>query len=202
MKPHRRLRHRKWLAALGCAALLPVCLTVGGAGPAGAAATAPQAFPVVSADYLYGQLYSMAKDFSYRISGADGDPRNAADAFNLPPTVNGWQELLAYWKAALTNQQVNTAFASFATVTDHYFRRTGGYRFDSDDAEATIPGATCAGQRVLLAAHPDETPVPTDIVGLIDSGTTSGTTCNHSSIRSSRRSLPQRSMSMHRCKCW
>lgn len=40
----------------------------------------------------------------------------------------------------------------------------------------TIPGASCAGQRVLLAAHPDETPVPTDIVGLIDSGTTSGTT--------------------------
>jgi len=176
MKPYRRLRRRKWLAALGCAALLPVCLTVGGAGPAGAAATAPQAFPVVGADYLYGQLYSMAKDFSYRISGADGDPRNAADAFNLPPTVNGWQELLAYWKAALTNQQVNTRLASFATVTDHYFRRTGGYRFDSDDAEATIPGSTCAGQRVLLAAHPDETPVPTDIVGLIDSGTTSGTT--------------------------
>ncbi len=29
----------------------------------------------------------------------------------------------------------------------------------------TIPGATCAGQRVMLAAHPDETPVPTDIVG-------------------------------------
>jgi len=118
----------------------------------------------------------MAKDFSYRISGADGDPRNAADAFNLPPTVNGWQELLAYWKATLTSQQVNTRLANFATVTDHYFRRTGGYRFDSDDAEATIPGATCAGQRVLLAAHPDETPVPTDIVGLIDSGTTSGTT--------------------------
>jgi len=52
MKPYRRLRRRKWLAALGCAALLPVCLTVGGAGPAGAAATAPQAFPVVGADYL------------------------------------------------------------------------------------------------------------------------------------------------------
>jgi hypothetical protein len=181
MKPYRRLRRRRlirrnWLAALGCAGLLPLCLAVGGAGPAGAAATVPTAFPVVNADYLYGQLYSMAKAYSYRISGADGDPRNAADAFNLPPTVNGWQELLAYWKAGLTNRQVNTELASFATLTDHYFRRTGGYRFDSDDAEATIPGSTCAGQRVLLAAHPDETPVPTDIVGLIDSGTTSGTT--------------------------
>jgi hypothetical protein len=175
MKPHRRLR-RKWLATMGCvAAALLVCLTAGGAAPAGAA-TAPQAVPTVNPDYLYSRLYTMSKAFSYRISGADGDPRNAADVFNLPPTVNGWQELLAYWKANLTDQHVNTQLASFATVTDHYFRRTGGYRFDSDDVEATIPGASCPGQRVLLAAHPDETPVPTDIVDLINSGTTSGTT--------------------------
>jgi hypothetical protein len=159
----------------GVAAALPVCLTAAGAAPA-AASQAPQATPIVDADYLYGQLYAMSKAFSYRVSGADGDPRNATDPFNLPPTVNGWQELIAYWKANLTNQQLNTRVARFATVTDHYFRRTGGYRFDSNDVEATIPGASCAGQRVLLAAHPDETPVPTDIVDLINSGTTSGTT--------------------------
>jgi hypothetical protein len=161
---------------VGCVAIaLPMCLTVSGAASAGSSAALP-ATPTINPDYLYGQLYTMSKGFSYRISGADGDPRNAADAFNLPPTVNGWQELLAYWKSNLTNRGINTQLASFATVTDHYFRRTGGYRFDSDDAEVTIPGASCAGQRVLLAAHPDETPVPTDIVGLIDSGTTSGTT--------------------------
>ena len=102
--------------------------------------------------------------------GAPGDP------FNLVPTVNGWQELVGYWKLNLTDRRINTRLAGFATVSDHLFRRTGGYRFDSNDAEVTIPGASCAGQRVLLGAHPDETPVPTDIVGLIDSGTTSGTT--------------------------
>ena len=143
---------------------------------AGAQAVPGPAVPSVSGDYLYAQLYAMAKAYSYRISGADGDPRNLGDPFNLPPTVNGWQELFAYWKGVLTDNRANTALAGFATATDHFFRRSGGYRFDSNDAEVTIPGATCAGQRALVAAHPDETPVPTDIVGLIDSGSTSGTT--------------------------
>jgi hypothetical protein len=164
------------LVTVGCvAAALPVCLTASGTASAGGPA-ASAASPTINADYLYSQLYNMSKAFSYRISGADGDPRNAADPFNLPPTVNGWQELFAYWKGTLTDKKVNSQLAAFATVTHHYFRRSGGYRFDSDDAEVTIPGGSCAGQRVLLAAHPDETPVPTDVVGLINSGTTSGTT--------------------------
>ena len=169
-----RTRRRRLLAVLAC---LPFA-TSAAAGNAVAVASPdhPQAAPVVDADYLYGQLYQMAKAYSYRISGADGDPRDAADPFNLPPTVNGWQELIAFWKAALTDPKANTDLAGFATVTDHFFRRAGGYRFDSNDAEVTIPGATCGGQRVLLTAHPDETPVPNDIVGLIDSGTTSGVT--------------------------
>jgi PKD domain len=176
MKAHRRSRRRGWLVTVGCvAAALPLCLTASGAA-VGEPAAALSTTPTVNPDYLYGQLYAMSKAFSYRVSGADGDPRNFADAFNLPPTVNGWQELYAYWKANLTDKGLNTQLAAFATVTDHYFRRGGGYRFDSNDAEVTLPGASCAGQRVLLAAHPDETPVPTDIVGLIDSGTTSGTT--------------------------
>ena len=177
MKTYRGSHWRRWLVTVGCAAVaLPMCLTASGTASAGRPPAALPAAPTIDADYLYSQLYTMSKAFSYRISGADGDPRNAADPFNLPPTVNGWHELFAYWKAHLTDRRVNTRLAGFATVTDHYFRRTGGYRFDSDDAEVTIPGASCAGQRVLLAAHPDETPVPTDIVGLIDSGTTSGTT--------------------------
>jgi hypothetical protein len=176
MNALRRSGRRRWLLTVGClAAALPLCLTASTT----AVASRPggrQDTPIVDPDYLYNQLYAMSKAFSYRISGADGDPRNAADPFNVPPTVNGWQELLAHWKGQLTDRRVNTQLAAFATVMDHYFRRTGGYRFDSDDVEVTIPGASCAGQRVLLAAHPDETPVPNDIVGLIDSGTTSGTT--------------------------
>src|SRR5256885_1317016 len=176
MKALRRSGRRRWLLPVGCrAAVLPLCLTASTTAVAGRPG-GRQDTPVVDPGYLYSQLYAMSKAFSYRISGADGDPRNAADPFNVPPTVNGWQELVAYWKGQLTNQRVNTQLAAFATAMDHYFRRTGGYRFDSDDVEVTIPGASCAGQRVLLAAHPDETPVPNDIVGLIDSGTTSGTT--------------------------
>src|SRR5256885_3294982 len=176
MKALRRSGRRRWLLPVGCrAAVLPLCLTASTTAVAGRPG-GRQDTPVVDPGYLYSQLYAMSKAFSYRISGADGDPRNAADPFNVPPTVNGWQELVAYWKGQLTNQRVNTQLAAFATAMDHYFRRTGGYRFDSDDVEVTIPGASCAGQRVLLAAHPDETPVPKDIVGLIDSGTTSGTT--------------------------
>ena len=169
---------RRWPVVLACtvAAAVPVSITASGTGTPLAQAATRQATPVIDADFLYAQLYDMSKAYSYRISGADGDPRNPADPFNLPPTVNGWQELVAHLKSMLTDQSVNGELAAFATVTDHYFRRSGGYRFDSDDAEVTIPGASCAGQRVMLAAHPDETPVPTDIVGLIDSGTTSGTT--------------------------
>ncbi|HET6212491.1 MAG TPA: PKD domain-containing protein [Micromonosporaceae bacterium] len=177
MNAHSTSRPRRWLVAAGCvAAALPMCLTASGTASAGPPWDPAATAPTIDADYLYTQFYTMAKSFSYRISGADGDPRNAADPFNVPPTVNGWTELVAYWKANLTDRRLNTQLAGFATVTDHYFRRTGGYRFDSNDAEVTIPGASCAGQRVLLSAHPDETPVPTDIVGLIDSGTTSGTT--------------------------
>jgi hypothetical protein len=174
MSALRVLRRPRSLVVAACAALaVPVGLSVGGAASADPAS---QPSPVVDVNYLYGQLYTMATSFSYRISGADGDPRSAADPFNLPPTVNGWQELFGYWKHQLTTPTGSDSLASFATVSDHYFRRSGGYRFDSDDAEATIPGATCPGQRVLLAAHPDETPVPNDIVGLINSGSTSAIT--------------------------
>jgi hypothetical protein len=155
---------------------VPSLLTSASGAPSAPEPGAGQARPTVDGAYLYNQLYEMATRFSYRISGADGPPQDASSPYNLPPNVNGWQELLAYWKKTLTDRKTNGPLADFATVTDHYFRRSGGYRFDSDDAEVTVPGATCAGQRVLLAAHPDETPVPTSVVGEIDSGSTNGVT--------------------------
>src|SRR5438093_12495140 len=91
----RGLRRPMWLDAAACVATaVPVAVTVSGEASAGK----QDAPVVVDPDYLYGRLYTMSKSFSYRISGADGDPRDAADPFNLPPTVNGWQELVAYWK--------------------------------------------------------------------------------------------------------
>ena len=78
--------------------------------------------------------------------------------------------------------------AKYATVKDHYFHRlpeqrtnpnysfNPNYPWDSNDAEVTLPGAACPGQRVLLAAHPDGTPVSPTIVGEVNNptGSTSG----------------------------
>src|SRR4051794_24043349 len=139
-----------------------------------AAGQQAQASPVVDPDYLYAELYGMSGAYSYRISGADGPPQDPANPFNVAPTVNGWQELFAHYKSALTSTAANGPLAAYATASDHYFRRSGGYRFDSDDAEVTIPGATCPGVRVLLASHPDEAPVNPDIVDEINSGSTNG----------------------------
>jgi hypothetical protein len=78
------------------AVAVPMVVSASGSAPAEGHTASPLAAPSVDGDYLYGQLYAMAKAFSYRISGADGEPRSASDPFNLPPTVNGWQELFAY----------------------------------------------------------------------------------------------------------
>jgi hypothetical protein len=177
MKAFRSFGWRRWPVAIaGVALAVPLAVNAGarGTAPAGASAAARQAAPLVDGSYLYSQLYTMATSFSYRVSGADGPPQDPSSPFNLRPTVNGWQELFAYWKKALTSQTTNGSLASFATVTDHYFRRSGGYRFDSDDAVVTLPGASCPAERVLVAGHPDETPVPTRIVNEINSGSTSG----------------------------
>jgi PKD domain len=175
----RRLRRPKWLVAAACLAVVaPISYVVSGV--AGTAAPTPQANPVVDPNYIYGQLFDMAYNDVYRVSGADGDPRNPKDPYNVPPTVNGWQEFFQHWKDQLTDDKVMGPLAKFATVTDHYFRRMPeqrtnanytfdpNYRWDSDDAEVTIPGATCAGQRVLIAAHPDGTPVSPTIVGEVN----------------------------------
>jgi hypothetical protein len=179
-----KLRHRRWLVAgAGLLAVAAVLVASGIAPPA--KSQSGQTAPVVDADYLYGQLFNMGYDDVYRVSGADGDPRNFNDSFNIPSTINGWQEFWRQWKTQLTNTDVMTNVAKFATVSDHYFRRSPeqrtnpnyqfdpSYRWDSDDAEVTIPGATCPGQRVLIAAHGDLTPVSPTIVGEINNPTSS-----------------------------
>jgi hypothetical protein len=140
---------------------------------------------VIDTGYLYGQLFNMGYDDVYRVSGADGDPRNFNDSFNIASTINGWQEFWKNWKTQLTDTGAMSNVAKFATVSDHYFRRSpeqrtnpnysfdANYRWDSDDAEVTIPGAACPGVRVLLAAHGDLTPVSPTIVGEINNPTSS-----------------------------
>jgi hypothetical protein len=182
MRVLRRSTRPRWLVVVGCVvALAPVVYVAGGV--TGTAAPKPQATPVVDPQYIYGQLFDMAYNDVYRVSGADGPPGDPSSPWNVPATVNGWQEFFQHWKDQLTDDKVMTKLAKFATVSDHYFRRMPeqrtnpnyafdtSYRWDSDDAEVTIPGATCPGQRVLLAAHPDGTPVTPAIVGEVNNPT-------------------------------
>ncbi|HKE81855.1 MAG TPA: PKD domain-containing protein [Solirubrobacteraceae bacterium] len=164
-------RRARWLLCAVLAAT-PFVVAMAFGAPARPAATSER--PIIDTGYLYSQLYGMATSDVYRVSGADGPPQDPSSSFNVPSTVNGWQELIAHWKGELTSTHSMGPIANFATAKDHFFRRSGGYRFDSNDAEVTIPGASCAGQRVLLAAHPDNVPVPTSVVQNIDSGNATG----------------------------
>src|SRR3954452_5276697 len=117
----------RWLQRRGALMLVAVALAAAAGAVAlgttmsrSGAAPAAQQSPTVDPHYLYQQLYAMASSYSYRISGADGPPQNPSDPFNVPPTVNGEQELFGYWKSALTNTATNGALAAFATPADHY----------------------------------------------------------------------------------
>ena len=176
-----RKRPRLLVAAVCVAALAPIVFVVGGVAAGNDATSQPS--PVVDRDYVYGQLFDLAYNDVYRVSGADGPPTDPGSPWNEPPTVNGWQEFFRQWKQQLTDTSVMSPMAKFATVSDHYFRRLPeqrtnpnyqfdpNYRWDSDDAEVTVPGAICPGKRVLLAAHPDGTPVSPTIVGEVNNPT-------------------------------
>src|SRR2546430_15028459 len=149
MRAHPRSHGRWWRVTVGCiAAVLPVGRPASGTASAGGPAPGLPATPTVNADYLYSQLYLMSKAFSYRISGADGDPRKSTDAFNLPPTVNGWQELFAYWKAKLTDRRGNTKTGGVAAGAPPHLPRTGGDPPGSPPAPGAVPRAPPAGPTV------------------------------------------------------
>src|SRR3954466_12914900 len=182
MQVLRKLRRPRGVTAAACLAAAGAAIFVA-SGALPARSQTGQTAPAVDVNYLYGQLFNMGYDDVYRVSGADGDPRNFADPYNIPSTINGWQEFWRQWKTQLTDTAAMTNVAKFATVSDHYFRRSpeqrtnpsyqfdANYRWDSDDAEVTIPGATCPGQRVLIAAHGDLAPVSPTIVGEINNPT-------------------------------
>jgi len=153
-------------------AVLSVLLAglVSGGAPAAVAEGHRLARPVIDTRYLYDQLFLMSTAYIYRVSGADGPPANPSSPNNLPPTINGWQEFFAHWKGQMTSQRAMGDLARFVTVRDHYFQLSF-MPFQSDVAEVTLPGAVCAGQRVLVGSHPDSTPVNgTRLVNQINAG--------------------------------
>ena len=139
------------LAATGLVTLAP------GAAHAGAQRASTDE-PVADVDYEYQQLYDMSSNYLMRYSGDDGPPGdlNPADG-NLPPQINGWQEFYQHWSQQVTSPKVMGKFAPDLHVDDHDFP-TGLSVYDSDVRTVTIPGATCPGQSVVIAGHPDSTP--------------------------------------------
>src|SRR3954462_9470270 len=191
MQVLRKLRRPRGVTAAACLAAAGAAIFVAsGALPARSATG--QAAPVIDTAYMYGQLFNLGYSDVYRVSGADGDPRNFNDPYNIPSTINGWQEFWRQWKTQLTSASAMGSVAKFATVSDHYFRRAPeqrtnpsytfdpNYKFDSDNAEVTVPGATCPGVRVLVAAHGDLAPVSPTIVGEINNPTGSLSAVNGS----------------------
>jgi hypothetical protein len=126
-----------------------------------ASADPVQARPVIDNDYLYRQLYYQATNFIYRVSGGDGPPNTTSSGFNLPPNVNGANEYYAWWKSEMTDPSDMGPLGNWVTAKDHFFNPSGGMLFQGNDAEVTIPGSTCPGQRVLIAGHNDGTPTST-----------------------------------------
>jgi hypothetical protein len=168
----RKALRPRWLVLLViAAATVPAALLA-----ATSASSAPQipvsnpAHPVVDANWIYAHNFYESTNFIYKVAGSDGclpmattcgsgtqtDPSN-----NLPPNYNGAQEFYSWWKGVGTTHtpQPNGVLGKWITARDHLFpTRT----WQLDDAELTVPGATCAGQQVMLASHNDSTPVTTN----------------------------------------
>ena len=99
----RKLRRPRWLPATACLAVAAAAALVASGIAPPARSAEGQVAPVIDPTYMYGQLFNMGYDDVYRVSGADGDPRNFGDPYNIPSTINGWQEFWKQWKTQLTD---------------------------------------------------------------------------------------------------
>ncbi|HEX7312223.1 MAG TPA: PKD domain-containing protein [Gaiellaceae bacterium] len=176
------------LVLLALAAILAGLGSTTNASQAGGPPLAIKAHPVVDARWIYAQNWFDATNFIYKVAGSDGclpsattcgtgtqtDPSN-----NLPENYNGAQEFYPWWKGLGTTStpQPNGPLGKFVTARDHLFpTRT----WQLNDAELTIPGATCAGQQVMLASHNDSTPVSTNAASGAVSGSATPMSTMHS----------------------
>jgi hypothetical protein len=169
-KAVRKVGRGRWLVLLVLAvAVVPAALI---ASTTASSAPAPPfsnpAHPVVDANWIYDHDWFDANTFIYKVAGSDGCLPQATDCStgggtpgdsnNLPPNYNGAQEFYSWWKGLGTTStpQPNGELGKYITARDHLFNTRS---WQLNDAELTIPGATCAGQQVMLASHNDSTPV-------------------------------------------
>jgi len=166
----RKLARPRWLVLLALAAVT-VPLSLIAANAASSAQAIPFAqpeHPVIDANWIYDHDWFDATNFIYKVAGSDGCLPGATDCStgggspgdsnNLPPNYNGAQEFYTWWKGLGTTHtpQPNGTLGQWITARDHLFPTRS---WQLNDAELTIPGATCAGQQVMLASHNDSTPV-------------------------------------------
>jgi hypothetical protein len=156
------------LATLAIPAALAASTTTSSAAPK---PLANPAHPVVDTNWIYDHDWYDAVNFIYKVAGSDGCLPTATDCStgggtpgdsnNLPPNYNGAQEFYTWWKGVGTSDdaQPNGDLGAFVSARDHLFNTRS---WQLDDAELTIPGATCGGQQVMLASHNDSTPVSTN----------------------------------------
>jgi hypothetical protein len=166
----RKVGRPRWLVLLALAvAAIPAALAATTtASSAGGIPVSNPAHPVIDANWIYDHNWFDATNFIYKVAGSDGCLPQATncspgggtpgDSNNLPENYNGAQEFYSWWKGVGTSNtpQPNGTLGNFITARDHLFPTRS---WQLNDAELTIPGATCAGQQVMLASHNDSTPV-------------------------------------------
>jgi hypothetical protein len=167
----RKVNRPRWLLILVLVAVaIPAALaaTTTTASSAVGIPVSNPAHPVIDANWIYDHDWFDATHFIYKVAGSDGCLPGATncstgggtpgDSNNLPENYNGAQEFYSWWKGLGTSDtpQPNGPLGNFITARDHLFNTRS---WQLNDAELTIPGATCAGQQVMLASHNDSTPV-------------------------------------------
>src|SRR3954452_3624470 len=120
------------------------------------------AHPVVDANWIYAQDWYNATHFIYKRAGSDGCLPGApscavgspGDANNLPMNYNGTQEFNKWWGdlGVTSTAQPMGALGKYMSRRDHLYPQA---TWQINVQELTIPGATCPGQQVMLAYHPD-----------------------------------------------
>jgi PKD domain len=163
----RRVIRPRWLVlmALAAAVAIPAALVTTTASSADGIPVSSPAHPVVDASWIYAHNWFESNAFIFKVAGSDGCLQGATtcavgtpgDSNNLPANYNGAQEFYSWWKGVGTTStpQPNGKLGKWITARDHLFpTRT----WQLNDAELTIPGASCAGQQVMLASHNDSTP--------------------------------------------